>query len=343
MRKLLNILYVTSPNSYLAKDGENVVIIVDDIKKLQLPIHTLEGIVCLGYCGASPALMNLCAERGVGLSFHNEYGKFLARIQGPVQGNVLLRKKQYKSSEDESFCLKISKNIVIAKVLNCRNILSRTVRDHEREVDVAALESVIKKFKQAALYIEEVDNLDSLRGIEGDCAKNYFSVFDEMIVQQKSDFYFSGRNKRPPEDNVNALLSFLYTMLAHDIKSALESVGLDPYIGFMHQIRPGRPSLALDIMEEFRAFFADRIALSLINKRQITKKSFTEKENGTVLLNKDSRKIVLEAIHARRKDEITHPFLKEKISVGLLPYAQALLLARYLRGDLDSYPPFIIR
>jgi CRISPR-associated protein Cas1 len=338
MKKMLNVLYVTSPDARLSKEGETIVVSIGDEKKLQVPIHTLEGVVTFGYIGASPAIMNLCAERGVGLSFHNEYGKFLARVQGPVQGNVLLRKAQYRFADDSKKCLDISKNIVTAKILNSKNILARAERDHGSKVA-----DTIEKLKYALKGMDGIDNLDSLRGLEGDCARQYFSVFNEMIVQQKEDFEFNGRNKRPPTDRMNALLSFLYTMLAHDVRSALESVGLDPYVGFMHQDRPGRASLALDIMEEFRQFFSDRIALSMINKKQLNKNDFVEKENGTILLNKDSKKILLEAIHNRKKEEITHPFLNEKIQVGLLPYAQALLMARFLRGDLDAYPPFIVR
>jgi len=343
MRKLLNILFVTNPDSYLTKEGENVVISVDKEKKLQLPIHTLEGIVCFGYAGASPSLMHMCATKGVGLSFHNEYGKFLARVNGPVQGNVLLRKKQYKASEDKEYSLNIAKNCITAKVLNSRNILQRAIRDHKSEVDCKRIETVVNRMQMSIKNIEEADNIDSLRGIEGDSSKWYFSVLDELILHQKEDFYMTSRNKRPPKDNFNALLSFLYTMLAHDVQSALESVGLDPYVGFLHQDRPGRASLALDLMEELRGFMSDRLAISLINRKQISPNDFTVKENEAVLMDKVTRKTVLENIHKRKKEEIMHPFLNEKISIGLIPYAQALLLARYLRGDIDTYPPFIWR
>lgn len=341
MRKLLNTLYVTSPDSYLTKDGENVVVSVNQEKKMQLPIHTLEGIVCFGYAGASPSLMHMCATGNVGLSFHNEYGKFMARISGPVQGNVLLRKKQYKASDDNEYQLSVAKNCIIAKILNSKHILQRATRDYKNEIDCEKLEITVKNLQISLRNIEKVDNIDSLRGIEGDSAKLYFGVLDELILHQKEDFYMESRNKRPPKDNFNALLSFLYTMLAHDVQSALESVGLDPYVGFLHCDRPGRASLALDLMEELRAYLADRVALSLINKKQITSKGFTVKENGAVLMDKDTRKTVLENRHKRKKEEIIHPFLNEKIPVGLIPYAQALLLARYLRGDINEYPPFI--
>ncbi len=343
MRKLLNILFVTSPDSYLTKEGENIVISVNQEKKLQLPIHTLEGVVCFGYAGASPSLMHLCATRGVGLSFHNEYGKFLARVCGPMQGNVLLRKKQYKVSEDSHFQLSIAKSCIAAKVLNSRNILQRAIRDHKAGIDAEKIENVVNRLQFTLKNIEEANNIDTLRGIEGDASKWYFSVLDELILHQKDDFYMTSRNKRPPRDNFNALLSFLYTMLAHDVQSALESVGLDPYVGFLHQDRPGRASLALDLMEELRGCLADRLALSLINRKQISAKDFTVKENEAVLMDKDTRKIVLENMHKRKKEEIVHTFLDEKISIGLIPYVQALLLARYLRGDIDAYPPFIWR
>lgn len=341
MRKLLNTLFVTSPNSYLTKDGENVIIQIDNEEKMRLPIHTLEGIVCFGYAGASPALMSLCAKRGVGLSFHNEFGKFLARVSGEVQGNVLLRKKQYKVSEDETFAIKIAKNCIQAKVLNCRNVIQRALRDHPEIVNVTSLEDTSVRLLNSIKQMQKTDDIDSLRGIEGDAARHYFSIFDELILKQKESFYMESRNKRPPKDFINALLSFLYTLLAHDVQSALESVGLDPYVGFLHKDRPGRASLALDLMEELRPIFADRMVLSLVNRQQVKKNGFTIKENGAVLMDDDTRKEVLQSWHKRKQEEIIHPFLKEKIKIGLIPYVQAMLLARHLRGDLDGYPAFI--
>jgi len=341
MRKLLNTLFVTSPNSYLTKDGENVIIQIDNEEKMRLPIHTLEGIVCFGYAGASPALMSLCAKRGVGLSFHNEYGKFLARVSGEVQGNVLLRKKQYKVSEDETFAIKIVKNCIQAKVLNCRNVIQRALRDHQEIVNITSLEDTSVRLLNSIKQMQKTDDIDSLRGIEGDAARHYFSIFDELILKQKEDFYMESRNKRPPKDFINALLSFLYTLLAHDVQSALETVGLDPYVGFLHKDRQGRASLALDLMEELRPIFADRMVLSLVNRQQVKKNGFTIKENGAVLMDDDTRKEVLQSWHKRKQEEIIHPFLKEKIKIGLIPYVQAMLLARHLRGDLDGYPAFI--
>ena len=341
MRKLLNTLFVTSPDSYLSRDGENLLVLIDGKEKLRLPIHTLEGVVCFGYSGASPALMSLCAKKGVGLSFHNEYGKFLARVSGEVQGNVLLRKKQYKVSENEEESIKIARNCIQAKVLNCKSVLQRAIRDHSDVINISNIEEVTVHLSNSLNQTEKVNFIDSLRGVEGDAAKCYFSVFDELILKQKEDFYMKSRNKRPPTDFVNALLSFFYTLLAHDVQSALETVGLDPYVGFLHQIRPGRPSLALDLMEELRPVLADRMALSLINRQQIKKKGFSIKENGAVLMDDETRKEVLQSWHKRKQEEIIHPFLQEKIQLGLLPYAQAMLLARHLRGDLDGYPAFI--
>jgi len=343
MRKLLNVLFVTSPNSYLTRDGENIVIQIDGEEKMRLPIHTLEGIVCFGYAGASPALMSLCAKRGVGLSFNNEYGKFLARVSGEVQGNVLLRKKQYRYSDNEEESIKIARNCVQAKILNCRNVLQRAIRDHGSIVDITSLDDISSRLLNSTRQIERAENIDSLRGIEGDAAKCYFSVFNELILKQKDDFYMESRNKRPPKDFLNALLSFLYTLLAHDVQSALETVGLDAYVGFLHKDRPGRPSLALDLMEELRPILADRMVLSLINRQQINKKGFTIKENGAVLMDDATRKEVLQSWHKRKQEEITHPFLQEKMAIGLIPYAQAMLLARYLRDDLDGYPAFILK
>lgn len=341
MKKLLNVLYVSTPDSYLSLDGENIVISIEGSEKFRIPLHNIESIVCFGYMGASPALMGFCAEKGVGLCFLSPYGKFLAHVSGGVHGNVLLRKKQFCISDIENECTAVAVNCITGKLINSRVVIDRGIRDHAEQVDVDALEKASSYIKSSAARLQNCKTLDEIRGIEGDCAKTYFGVFDELILQQKDSFFMHDRNKRPPTDNLNALLSFLYTLLAHDIQSALETVGLDPYVGFLHRDRPGRASLALDIMEEFRAFFVDRLALSLINRKQITAKGFTTKESGGVLMDGDTRKDVLTAWQKRKQEDITHPFLKEKISIGLLPYVQALLLARYLRGDLDAYPPFL--
>jgi CRISPR-associated protein Cas1 len=341
MKKLLNVLYVTTTNSYLSLDGKNIVILVEREEKFRVPVHNIESIVCFGFMGASPALMGFCAKNGVGICFLSNYGKFLARVSGAVQGNVLLRKKQYSVSNIEHESVAIGINCITGKLNNSRIVIERGIRDHADSVNVAKLKQASQDIKNSVLHLQNCKSLDVIRGIEGDCAKIYFSVIDELILHQKDSFYMCGRNKRPPKNSFNALLSFLYTLLAHDVQSALETVGLDPYVGFLHRDRPGRASLALDIMEEMRAFLVDRLAISLINRKQITAKGFTLKESGGVLMDEDTRKDVLTAWQKRKQETITHPFLEEKISIGLLPYVQSMLLARYLRGDLEAYPPFL--
>jgi len=340
MRKLLNILYVTSPDAYLARDGENIVVRVNDEEKLRVPIHNLEGIISFGYTGASPALMALCAERNVGLSFLTENGRFLARVSGPVKGNVLLRRRQFRAADNPEECVMLASSFISGKIANCRTVLARAVRDHGENTSTLELCRAIECLNRQLGRIENCDDLEVLRGIEGEAARTYFGVFDHLILVNKTDFFFHERSRRPPRDNVNALLSFLYTLLAHDVQSALESVGLDPAVGFLHQARPGRPSLALDLMEELRPFLADRMALSLINLKQISPNGFRCTESDGVVMDDATRKTVLAAWQRRKQEEITHPYLNEKIPIGLIPYVQSLLLARYFRGDLDGYPPF---
>lgn len=343
MRKLLNTLYVTTPEAYLTKDGENIVVKVKDKDMFRIPILNLESIVSFGYMGASPALIKLCSDRNVGLCFLSANGKFQGRISGAVSGNVLLRRTQYRIADDKDRSLQISRILIAGKIANSRNIIERFKRDHissnEQMATFATISEKLRRNKNQALTAE---NPDILRGIEGDAANNYFSIFDQMIVSQRNDFPFNGRNRRPPKDKVNALLSFVYTLLAHDIQSALESVGLDPYVGFLHTDRPGRASLALDLMEELRAYLADRLVLSLINRKQISGKGFIEHGDNGVVMNDDVRKEVLTAWQKRKKETIIHPYLKETIPIGLIPYAQAMLLARFLRNDLDNYPVFLI-
>lgn len=341
MRRLLNTLYVTSPDSYLSRDGENVVVRVGDEVKLRVPVHNLEGIVCCGYTGASPALMALCCERGVGLSFLTENGRFLARISGKVSGNVLLRREQHRRTADLESSNKLARLFVVAKIHNSRMSLQRTTRDHVTTQE--ALAPVTRMLSTIISKVMTSPNLDTLRGLEGEAAAAYFGVFDHLIISQKECFAFSCRVRRPPTDNVNAMLSFVYTLLAHDVASALEAVGLDPQMGFLHRDRPGRPSLALDVMEELRPYLADRLVLTMINRQQVRADGFLKKENGAVVMEPDTRKAILEAWQKRKQEEIEHPFLKERIPCGLLPYTQALLLARHLRGDLDDYPPFLWR
>lgn len=343
MRKLLNVLYISNPDSYLSHDGENIVVSVEGSEVFRIPIHNVESIVCFGFMGASPALMGLCAKRGVGLCFVSPYGRFLGRVSGAVYGNVLLRKAQYRISDDQIGCLEIAKNCLIGKLANSRVVIERCIRDHGENLDCTQLKDVADYLRKNFPRLQNASSIDELRGIEGDCAKAYFSVFDHLILQQKDTFFMKGRNKRPPLDNLNTLLSFLYTILANDVQSALETVGLDPYVGFLHRDRPGRASLALDIMEEFRAFMVDRLVLSLINRRQVSEKGFIARENGAVQMDESTRKEVLTAWQKRKQEMITHPFIGEKVEIGLLPYVQALLMARFLRGDIDSYPPFLWR
>jgi len=340
MKKLLNVLYVTVPNTYLSLDGENVVIKKDEDVAMRLPLHNLENIVCFGYTGASPALMGACAERNIGLCFLTPNGNFLARVNGKIKGNVLLRKKQYLISENEEESGKIAASFLIGKIANSRKVIERALRDHAMLVDIQSLTGASAALKELMMAIKNHENLDALRGFEGSAAKIYFGVFDQLILQQRDDFNFKERSRRPPLDNLNALISFLYTLLTSEVASALETVGLDPYVGFLHRDRPGRPSLALDLMEELRPVFADRLALSLINRKQIIGKGFMKKESGGIIMDDETRKKVLTTWQERKKELILHPFIKEKIAFGLIPYVQAMLLARFLRGDLDAYPPF---
>lgn len=341
MKKLLNTLYVTSEDSYLSLDGENIVVLDKEREIGRLPLHNLEGIVSFGYRGTSPALMGACANRNISLCFVSPGGRFLARVTGSVKGNVVLRDKQYRTSMDEDSSLGIAKNCMIGKVYNARWVLERSIRDHSMQIDVEKVKHASLLLKDAALSIRNCESKDSLRGFEGEAASVYFGVFDELILQQKKDFAFSGRNRRPPTDNVNAMLSFVYTLLTNHIASALETVGLDPYVGVLHTERPGRVSLALDLIEELRPVLADRFVLSMINKKIVQKKDFLKKENGAVLMKDDARKRFLTEWQNRKKEMLTHPYLQEKIEWGMVPYVQAMLLARYLRGDLDAYPPFL--
>lgn len=340
MKKLLNVLYVTVPDTYLSLEGETIVIKREESIAMRLPLHNLENIVCFNYMGTSPALMGACAERGIGLNFLTPRGRFLARVSGKIQGNVLLRKKQYAVSENEKESVKIASSFLLGKIANCRKVIDRAIRDHAFLVDRERLANTSKSLKSVLSQINECQSIADLMGFEGSAAKQYFADFDQLILQQKDDFFFNERSRRPPLDNVNALLSFLYTILTSEVSSALETVGLDSYVGFLHQDRPGRPSLALDLMEELRPVFADRLVLSLINRKQITAEGFVQKESGGIIMDDNTRKQVLTAWQERKQDEIIHPFLKEKIPFGLIPHVQALLLARFLRGDLDAYPPF---
>lgn len=341
MKKLLNTVYVNNPDRYLSLDGENLVISKDGSEIGRVPLHNIESIVTFGHAGASPALIGKCAKNGIGMVFMSRNGHFLARVEGEVRGNVFLRRQQYRYSDDSSKSLSIAKNMIAAKLFNSRWVLERMIRDHCARIDT-------EKFRQKSIFLQQsiknaVDtkDMDSLRGIEGEGASVYFSVFNDMILQQKDDFRFVSRNKRPPLDNVNAMLSFAYSLATGMCASALEAVGLDPYVGFMHTDRPGRRSLALDLVEEFRAVMCDRFVLTMINKRLMNADDFIKREDGAVLLTENGRKVFLSAWQKRKYEELKHPFINEKIEWGMLPYVQAMLMARYIRGDIDCYPPFM--
>jgi CRISPR-associated protein Cas1 len=340
MKKLLNTLYITTQGTYLHRDGETVAVKRDEDTLLRVPIHTLEGIVCFGRVSVSPPAMGLCAEHGVLISYFSEHGEFWARVQGGVRGNVLLRRQQYRIADDTESAAAIAQSMVMAKVANCRTMLLRAAR--EREGGLPDAEAAAERLGRAldGLLRQQLE-VDRVRGVEGECAQCYFSAFDSLILQQKEVFAFRGRSRRPPLDAVNALLSFVYTLLVHDVTSALESVGLDPYVGFLHVDRPGRVGLALDLMEEFRPVLADRLVLSLINRQQVTGDGFTKAESGAVMMDAATRRVVLEAWQKRKQDEVRHPFVDEAAPLGLFPYLQALLLARHLRGDLDAYPALV--
>ncbi len=343
MKRLLNTLYVTTQGAYLSREQDAIVIRVDGETKLRVPVLNLSGIVCFGNVACSSPLMALCAERNVTMSFLSENGRFYARVHGPVSGNVLLRREQYRRADSLEVAAEIARAVVVAKIANCRTILLRAARERPGAPGADEMADAARHLAQLLGELESPQPLDSVRGREGEAARRYFGVFDQLIVAQKGDFFFRERSRRPPLDNMNALLSFLYTLLAHDIASALESVGLDPAVGYLHRDRPGRPGLALDMMEEFRAFLADRLALSLVNLQQVKGKGFKRTETGAVLMDDATRKEVITAYQKRKQDEIQHPFLGEKVAIGLLPHVQALLMARYLRNDLDGYPPFLYR
>ncbi len=343
LKQLLNTLYVTTQGAYLAREGETVLVRVEQETVLRVPIHTLSSVVCFGRVSTSPPLMGLCAERGVALAFFTEHGRFLARVQGPVSGNVLLRREQYRRSEDETSSAAIARAIVIAKIANSRTVLLRAARERTEGPQTAELAAAAQRLARLIEELQQPKPLDTVRGHEGDAARVYFDVFDHLITESKDDFFFRTRNRRPPLDNTNSLLSFLYTLLTHDVAAALEGVGLDPAAGFLHRDRPGRPSLALDLVEDLRPVIADRLALSLINRRQIKGDGFRTTESGAVEMDDATRKEVLVAYQKRKQEEILHPFLNEKVAFGIVPHTQALLLARHLRGDLDGYPSFLWR
>jgi len=343
VKKLLNTLFVTLQGASVVKEGENVLVREGDEIRLRVPVHGLGGLVTFGQIWCSPQLLFLCAERGVGVSFLSENGRFLARIAGPVCGNVLLRRQQYRWADDQEKSAAITRDMLTGKLANARQVLLRARRDHGDKDGAPALDQAAERLADCLTRLPITQGLDELRGIEGEAGNVYFGAFDALITSKETAFRFTTRNRRPPLDPVNCLLSFLYTLLAHDARSALEGVGLDPSVGFLHRDRPGRASLALDLMEELRPVLADRVALSLINLGQLRSRDFRTEESGAVLLSDDARKQVLVAYQKRKQEEIMHPFLKERVEVGLLCHVQALLLARHIRGDLDGYPAFLWR
>jgi len=341
MKPLLNTLYVTTQGAYLSRDGETILVRVEQETKLRIPIHTLASVVCFGQVTCSAPAMDLCAGHGVGLSFLTEYGRFMARVQGPVSGNVLLRRAQYRWADDGERAAAIARTVVTGKVANCRTVLLRAVRERPEGEGVCELEQAAQRLGRLLEDLRGSVCVDTVRGLEGDAAHTYFGAFDHLITGDKEAFFFKGRSRRPPLDNMNSLLSFLYTVLTHDVAAALEGVGLDPSVGYLHRDRPGRPSLALDLVEELRPVLADRLALTLVNRRQVQAGGFQTTESGAVLMDDATRKEVLVAYQKRKQEEIVHPFLQERVPFGLVPHVQANLLARHIRGDLDGYPCFV--
>ncbi|NLS96633.1 MAG: type I-C CRISPR-associated endonuclease Cas1 [Planctomycetaceae bacterium] len=343
MKKHLNTLFVTTDGAYLAKDGQAVAVRHEKETRLRVPLHNLDGVVCFGRVGLSPALMGACAEAGVSISLLSEYGRFRAAVVGFSPGNVLLRREQYRVADDEARSCQVARSVVAGKIANSRSVLMRAVRDGTSGLEACPFAGTIEKMAGHLELVRYCESLAEVRGVEGESARAYFGVFDHLIGGGKPEFSFAGRVRRPPTDPVNALLSFLYTILTHDARSACESVGLDAAVGFLHRDRPGRPSLALDLIEEFRSFLVDRLVLSLVNRRQVSAGGFKKTASGAVEMDDKTRKAVLTAYQKRKQETITHPFLNEKTTVGLLVHLQARLLARHLRGDLDAYPAFIWR
>ena len=342
MRRLLNTMYVTSPDSYLRRDGTNVVVEVDGKEVGRIPIHNIEQIMMFGRPGASPGVMSLCADNGVTLTFLKPNGRFLASVHGEVKGNVLLRRQQYRMADDEETSLKIARNMIDGKLINCRAVLRKGLSNHSDRIDEKMMSLALDSMTRNIAEIKDVTTIQELRGKEGDAARMYFQAIDSLILRDKQAFFMDGRTRRPPKDRFNSLLSFLYSMLLNDVRSALESVGLDPYVGFMHTDRPGRPSLALDLMEELRPI-ADRTALRLVNLGMVNRDGFIEEEGGSFRLNEDARATVIAEWQRLKTVEIRHPFLEETIQMGLVPFVQSMMLAKFVRNDLDGYPPFVMR
>ncbi len=343
MRQHGNTLFVTTQGAFVGKEDEAVVIRAGGELKGRVPVHSLDGIVCFGQATCSPALMALCCEQNVTISFLTEHGRFLGRVEGATPGNVLVRREQYRRADDDECAARIAAAIVVGKVANCRTVLLRALRDNPDGSGRDHISTAAERIKGRLRCLAPDAPLDVVRGVEGDCARLYFDVFDDLVTSQKDGFHFGGRSRRPPLDAMNSLLSFLYVLLEHDVTGALRASSFDPAVGFLHRDRPGRPGLALDLMEELRPVLADRLALSLVNLRQVSPEGFQTSESGAVLMSDETRKAVIVAYQRRKQETITHAFIGERTTMGLVPHLQARLLARHLRGDLDGYPPFLWR
>ena len=339
MKKLLNTLYILTPDSYLYCRNENICVKIGDEDKVSISDLSIEAIVCFGKNTVSTPLIGFCAERGISLVFLSEHGRFLARVEGPVSGNILLRKRQFESLSDRSFSSSFVRTLLMAKIRNSKTVLLRSARSEE-SAD-SALYDAASRLSELAKALPDAASIDTMRGIEGAAATIYFSCFDRMLGAS-CPFRFETRSRRPPKNEVNAVLSFAYTLLRREVTSALETVGLDPAAGYLHTLRPGRPSFALDLMEELRGPLCDRFVLTLFRRKQLSSAQF-DLDGEAVYLNEKGRRTVLSAWQKRKGETIQHPFLNEKIQIGLIPYAQAMLFARVLRGDLDCYPPFVWR
>ena len=345
MKRHLNTVYIISHGAYLSKDGEAVVISIKKEKKLQVPIHQLEGIVFLGGAGASPQAMQHCAEHGVCISFLSTHGRFKARVSGATSGNVLLRRAQYRVADTQEKCLSIARQVILGKVLNSRTVLMRGARDSSSDTarriapTVERLAQIVRHLMSSSLC----HDLDQLRGMEGDAARDYFAALDALVLREDDAFAMKSRSRRPPLDRMNALLSFLYALLEHDARSACEASGLDPAVGFLHRDRPGRWGLALDLMEELRPVLCDRVALTLINRKQVQPDGFDITDSGAVRMTEKTRRVVVATYQSRKQSELTHPVLGEKTTLGLVPHIQSRLLSRHLRGETDTYPPYVWR
>lgn len=344
MTVLLNTLYITNPDAYLKLEGDTVCVIVGDQKKLQVPLHHLGGFVLFGHVSVSPALLGRCAQDGRSVVWLSMGGKFLARVEGPVSGNVLLRLAQYRASDNEETSVTLAKAMIIGKLRNSRHLLMRGARENKNGDEQSLLKKGGNEIGEIIRQIETIQNIEQLRGCEGNAARIYFELIHLLIKNQfREVFRFENRNRRPPKDKFNALISFLYSLTLADVKSALETVGLDPQCGYLHTHRPGRPSLALDLLEEFRSPICDRLACSLINRGQLQSSDFIEEEGGAVFLNDSGRKTVLEAYQLKKQETLVHPVLESEVAIGLLPQLQAKLLARFLRHDIEQYVPFLTR